>query len=540
MVHQRHFGGKRCCCPNPAVPAPAAPKGADGAKAEVKGSGCFSGCIERFLARYYLPAMLKRVGPVKPLPLLFVAVMTAVAVQGTYFSSQLTPPSKPEEWFPENHMWTGFQEFVSTTYYSPDYERFNRAWLVWGVSGMNFDDFNQYKPDDFPAKVKFDPAFDLSTSEAQRAFLDTCREIRRLGCSLPGCRSKDKTFVLKVGNQEAVSCVLEDFQRWLAATRNISVLPTGPTFLSLFSSFRDTASHKDYGDKTDGALAPDYKKNIGFIKGHLSYVAIEMRVAMLRREPYGTGVEVRKLADRFVEDRKAAMPASMKSLTVASRSFADFDLGQELVSGLFSGMAIAGPLVFAVLLFSTRNIVLSLYAVLSVTGIVVCVLGFCKQPMDYDLGVGEAIAGIIVIGFSVDYVVHFAHMYCEGARSGLQTRDERAAFTIEKMGSTVFAGAITTAGSGIFMFFCFLTFFTKMATLICMTIVYSFLFALCMFMGLCFLIGPEGNFGNICCCFPARGAVQEPKTQAQEDAPESGAASEAARETQEDNYEVYV
>lgn len=243
-----------------------------------------------------------------------------------------------------------------------------------------------------------------------------------------------------------------------------------------------------------------YTELLGFADGRLRHAAIALRSTMLEQEPYGSGVEVRTLVEDYVQRRIGSLPPSMRSLKVASHRFANFDLGQELVSGLFSGMAIAGPLVFVVLLLSTRNIVLALYAVVSVTAIVVSVLGFCKSAMDYDLGVGEAIAGIIVIGYSVDYVVHFAHTYCEASQQGIQTRDQRASFTIENMGSTVFAGAITTCGSGVFMFFCFLTFFTKMALLICMTILYSFLYSLCLFMGLCFLIGPERDFGNICCC----------------------------------------
>lgn len=67
------------------------------------------------------------------------------------------------------------------------------------------------------------------------------------------------------------------------------------------------------------------------------------------------------------------------------------------------------------------------------------------------------------------------------------------------MGSTVFAGAVTTAGSGMVMFMCFFTFFPKMALLICMTICFSFLFALGFFMGLLWIAGPEGEFGNLPC-----------------------------------------
>merc|ERR1712066_456274 len=88
-------------------------------------------------------------------------------------------------------------------------------------------------------------------------------------------------------------------------------------------------------------------------------------------------------------------------------------------------------------------------------------------------------------------------MYVEADKYGHKTRDARAAFAIKNMGVTVFAGAITTAGAGMIMFACFSTFFHKMAILMTMTIVYSFLFSLGLFMSLLFLIGPEESFGDL-------------------------------------------
>ena len=44
-------------------------------------------------------------------------------------------------------------------------------------------------------------------------------------------------------------------------------------------------------------------------------------------------------------------------------------------------------------------------------GIVASVMGFCKWAMGWGLGIAESIAAVIVIGFSVDYVVHLGHMY---------------------------------------------------------------------------------------------------------------------------------
>ena len=39
--------------------------------------------------------------------------------------------------------------------------------------------------------------------------------------------------------------------------------------------------------------------------------------------------------------------------------------------------------------------------------------GFCKWAHNWDLGVVQSIAGIMVVGFSVDYCLHLAHMYTE-------------------------------------------------------------------------------------------------------------------------------
>merc|ERR1711865_162533 len=90
------------------------------------------------------------------------------------------------------------------------------------------------------------------------------------------------------------------------------------------------------------------------------------------------------------------------------------------------------------------------------------------------------------------------HMIEEaGSLCGFQDREERFSYAAIKMGSTVLAGAITTAGSNIFMFACQLTFFSKMATLNVLCIVFSFCYSLFFFMPLCLLIGPEGETGSI-------------------------------------------
>ena len=118
--------------------------------------------------------------------------------------------------------------------------------------------------------------------------------------------------------------------------------------------------------------------------------------------------------------------------------------------------------------------------------------------MDWGLGVAESIAAVIVIGFSVDFTVHLAHMYSEaGHMEGLGTRNERMSSSARTMGVTVTMGAFTTLGSGTMLWMCTLTFFTKFAVLIISTICFSLTAALLFFMPLMAIIGPEHDFGDI-------------------------------------------
>ena len=141
------------------------------------------------------------------------------------------------------------------------------------------------------------------------------------------------------------------------------------------------------------------------------------------------------------------------------------------------------------LLLATGNLLVSLYAILTIFLVVISLLGTCNA-IGWQLGISEAIAGTIVIGLAVDYTVHLGHVYTEAT---LHTREGKMGTAATVMGVTVVAGAFTTFGCAFFMFFCQLTFFTKMATLIGGTIAYSVLYSLFFFMPLLALLGPAGE-----------------------------------------------
>ncbi len=72
-------------------------------------------------------------------------------------------------------------------------------------------------------------------------------------------------------------------------------------------------------------------------------------------------------------------------------------------------MLIGGLFAFFIILIITRNIILSFISIFSISGIVICVLGVVKLEGWY-LGIIESVAATIVIGFSVDYVIHLVKL----------------------------------------------------------------------------------------------------------------------------------
>ena len=73
------------------------------------------------------------------------------------------------------------------------------------------------------------------------------------------------------------------------------------------------------------------------------------------------------------------------------------------------------------------------------------------MALGWSLGVGESIAGTIVIGLAVDYTVHLGHAYTE---SPSLLREEKTRDALTEMGVTVIAGGVTTLGSSVFMYAC--------------------------------------------------------------------------------------
>ena len=155
--------------------------------------------------------------------------------------------------------------------------------------------------------------------------------------------------------------------------------------------------------------------------------------------------------------------------------------------GVKQGVSISGVLAFIILLISTQNLLIAAYAILSVIWIVLVVVGVMVMN-GYQLGVSESISTVIIIGFSVDYVVHLGAHY---VHKKSPDRDDRTSDAVGAMGVSIFSGAVTTFGSGVFLFGGHMIFFQKFALIITTTVIVSFLYAMVYFTSFLHAFGPE-------------------------------------------------
>jgi hypothetical protein len=100
----------------------------------------------------------------------------------------------------------------------------------------------------------------------------------------------------------------------------------------------------------------------------------------------------------------------------------------------------------------------------------------------------ESICFAILIGISVDFVIHFSHAYA--SLPGVVSKERRTKHALIYMGPSILAAAFTTLAAALIMLFCVILFFTKFATVLFFTIVQSLVGSFVVFLTITDCIGP--------------------------------------------------
>ena len=154
----------------------------------------------------------------------------------------------------------------------------------------------------------------------------------------------------------------------------------------------------------------------------------------------------------------------------------------------FTSAAIAMGAAAGIILFSSRSFVLTIFATVTV-GYVLTSVTAILVAMGWTLGFIESILFAILIGVSVDFVIHFAHAYT--ALHGHSPREDRTKNSLMSMGPSILAAAFTTFAAACVMLFTVITFFTKFATILFLTITQALAGSFVVFLTMTLCLGPS-------------------------------------------------
>jgi hypothetical protein len=171
---------------------------------------------------------------------------------------------------------------------------------------------------------------------------------------------------------------------------------------------------------------------------------------------------------------------------VASDAFVRMAVELEFVRGTLTACALTATIACVSVAAFVRNVRLSLLVLVAVVQLLLMVGGVLVLKGD-GLGVCEAVSLAVVLGMSVDYIVHLAHAYhC----SSLGSRAGRARSALLARAGSVLSSAVSTSGCTAVLLFCRIQLFPQFATVVLVSIGCSLVCALGVFLALVMAIGP--------------------------------------------------
>jgi len=203
--------------------------------------------------------------------------------------------------------------------------------------------------------------------------------------------------------------------------------------------------------------------------------------------------------DSSCETSYVEMPPSWKSSVMfTDRAIWSYYVMQSVIMReCYSGIFLSLTFAFCIMVLSTRNWLISVYASIAILGLVIDVMGFTVM-LGYKLSVVEAVIYIMVVGMSVDYVVHLSEAYLH---SGEALRVHAARRMLGIVGMAVISGAVSTIGGIMFLIFSYNQFFYKFGLNIFFLMIMASFYSLVGFTAAMSSFGPQGAQGDTTVCY---------------------------------------
>ncbi|KAJ3427655.1 sterol-sensing domain [Anaeramoeba flamelloides] len=418
--------------------------------------------------------------------IIFAGIIIGFGIQ----ASKLEPSEEPAEFLPDDHFLArainvGSDEFLSS-------EVVSTVYIQWGVESIDREGVDPLEVEDL-GKVIYNDDWEPNRKTSQEWVIEVCE----------GLREKYEGTVFRDGQ---ITCFMEDFRDWVTNETLSGGSYTFPVeedqFQELLGDFTNYAKVNIFPKDVENEVMPlsnYYGKTVSFDKedDHLlqyniqfNLVADAMAVAKTMRPIYDD-------LEEYVSDLNKDAPEGMDMAGNVSWKWMEMLTEEVLITVALTTIFVSLAIAFVIIIISTDNYITSFLAILSIGGVVVTIIGLMVS-LGWSLGAVESISLTIIVGISIDYIVHFCHAY---NIAQADTSFDKLRIAMTNLGISVVSAAITTLMSAFVMFFTYVIFFKHFGIFIWMTILSSVFWSFIFFFTLLVFIGPIEDAGKVSLLF---------------------------------------
>lgn len=307
--------------------------------------------------------------------------------------------------------------------------------VFWGLEAI--DNGDQLNPHDY-GNLEWDGRFDILNSESQKWLMSFCERLRKQPFYAKKEGITRYCFLERYYNQSCDDPLTPEIS-YYPCCKN-STFPFNKTLLdscAISAYFRERKLRHKRHDPTIGSFIYDRDGNI---KGVHMRIITNVQIS----RAYKPAHQFWQRIESWISKETSIAPGGMKGAWwISNLEF--YDLQKSLSTGTLVSMTIAIAMAFAVMLLTTLNVLVSVYAILTIIGIISVTTGSLVLS-GWKLNILESITMSVAVGVSIDFAMHFGVAYCLAPNK--ECRKARVQFSLSRMGSAITMAAVTTFIAG--------------------------------------------------------------------------------------------
>ncbi|CAM5144510.1 unnamed protein product [Natator depressus] len=355
--------------------------------------------------------------------------------------------------------------------------------VIWGISPEdNGDPLNPKSK----GKLKLDSSFNIASPASQVWILHFCQKLR------------NQTFYYQTEEQDFASCFIETFKQWMENQDCDE-----PALYPCCSHWRFPYKQEVFELCIKRAIM-ELERSTGYhlysktpgprfdINDTIRAVVLEFQSTYLFTLAYERMHQFYREVDSWISNELRSAPEGLgNGWFVSNLEF--YDLQDSLSDGTLIAMGLSVAVAFSVMLLTTWNIIISLYAIVSIAGTIFVTVGSLVL-LGWELNVLESVTISVAVGLSVDFAVHYGVAY---RLAPDPDREGKVVFSLSRMGSAIAMAALTTFVAGAMMMPSTVLAYTQLGTFMMLIMCISWAFATFFFQCMCRCLGPQGTCGQI-------------------------------------------